>query len=128
MINPPSPAYIPGFDPYGPDETGTDIVYYFSPAEERHNGRANVVFVDGHTESHTLEDLGYVTVSPVPIPSMPVNNSADSAFPDPWPSDGPYPQPTSFTGSFNRNNSWGSNAMWNGVGLDESSDNFNKIR
>ena len=91
---------LPGFDPYGPDETGTDIVYYFSPAEERHNGRANVVFVDGHTESHTLDDLGYVTVSPVPFPAMPANNVNDSAFPDPWPSDGPYPQPTSFRAHF----------------------------
>ena len=56
----PSPSLMAGFDPYGPDETGTDIVIYFSPAEERHNGRANVVFLDGHTESHTLQELGYV--------------------------------------------------------------------
>ena len=56
----PSPSLMAGFDPYGPDETGTDIAIYFSPAEERHNGRANVVFLDGHTESHTLQELGYV--------------------------------------------------------------------
>ena len=56
----PSPSLMAGFDPYGPDETGTDIGIYFSPAEERHNGRANVIFLDGHTESHTLQELGYV--------------------------------------------------------------------
>jgi prepilin-type processing-associated H-X9-DG protein/prepilin-type N-terminal cleavage/methylation domain-containing protein len=67
-----SPSLMTGFDPYGPDETGTDIVIYNSPAEERHNGRANVVFADGHVESHTLQDLGYV-VTPVnsSIPAAP---------------------------------------------------------
>lgn len=56
----PSPSLMAGFDPYGPDETGTDIMIYFSPVEERHNGRGNVVFLDGHVESHTLQELGYV--------------------------------------------------------------------
>jgi prepilin-type processing-associated H-X9-DG protein len=56
----PSPSLLQGFDPNGPDETGTDILIYFSPAEERHQGRANVVFLDGHAESHTLQELGYV--------------------------------------------------------------------
>ena len=32
----PSPSLMAGFDPNGPDETGTDIQIYFSPAEERH--------------------------------------------------------------------------------------------
>ena len=31
-----------------------------SPAEARHKGKASVTFVDGHTESMTLEELGYV--------------------------------------------------------------------
>lgn len=56
----PSPSLMAGFDPYGPDETGTDIAIYFSPVEERHQGRANVVFLDGHVESQTLQGLGYV--------------------------------------------------------------------
>ena len=33
-----------------------------SPAEARHSGRANVVFLDGHTEALTLDQLGYVVV------------------------------------------------------------------
>lgn len=65
----PSPALMAGFDPYGPDETGTDIVVYFSPADARHNGRANVMFVDGHAESLALQDLGYVLdANGVPLP------------------------------------------------------------
>ncbi len=67
-VDSPSPSKLPGFDPYGPDETGTDIKVYFSPAEARHNGRANVVFLDGHIESLTLEDLGYVVVDNVAQP------------------------------------------------------------
>ena len=59
----PSPSLTAGFDPFGPDETGTDIVIYNSPVEERHNGRANVVFLDGHVENHTLQDLGYVVAT-----------------------------------------------------------------
>ena len=35
-----------------------------SPAEARHNGRANVVFLDGHAESLTLGQLGYVVEDP----------------------------------------------------------------
>ena len=48
-----------GVNPYGPDEGTPDIVIPFSPAEARHRGRANVVFLDGHVESLTLYDLGY---------------------------------------------------------------------
>jgi prepilin-type processing-associated H-X9-DG protein len=48
-----------GVNPYGPDEGTPDIVIPFSPAEARHRGRANVVFLDGHVESLTLFDLGY---------------------------------------------------------------------
>jgi prepilin-type N-terminal cleavage/methylation domain-containing protein/prepilin-type processing-associated H-X9-DG protein len=56
----PLPSLMVGYDPNGPDETGTDIAIYFSPAEERHQCRANVVFLDGHAESQTLQELGYV--------------------------------------------------------------------
>ena len=97
-VNSPSPMTLPGFDPYGPDEIGTDIVIYFSPAEPRHNGRANVVFLDGHLESLSLENLGYVISNGIPQPQT------TAALP------------------------WGSNAMWTGVGLDEHSDNYKKIQ
>ena len=53
-------------NPYGPDEGTSDIQVPFSPAEARHSGRANVVFVDGHVESRTLVDLGYAMVAGVP--------------------------------------------------------------
>ena len=93
-VNSPSPMLLPGFDPYGPDETGTDIVIYFSPAEERHNGFANVVFLDDHVESLTLDQLGYVMQGAVPQPQT------STTLP------------------------WGDNSKFNGVGLDETSPNF----
>jgi prepilin-type processing-associated H-X9-DG protein len=49
-----------GVSPYGPDEGTADIAVPFSPAEARHSGRANVVFLDGHVETRGLIDLGYV--------------------------------------------------------------------
>jgi prepilin-type N-terminal cleavage/methylation domain-containing protein/prepilin-type processing-associated H-X9-DG protein len=48
-----------GVNPYGPDEGTPDIAIPMSPAAARHNGRANVVFLDAHVESLTLADLGY---------------------------------------------------------------------
>jgi prepilin-type N-terminal cleavage/methylation domain-containing protein/prepilin-type processing-associated H-X9-DG protein len=55
-----------GVNPYGPDEGTPDIVVPFSPAQARHFGRANVVFLDGHVESLSLEGLGYVLLDGVP--------------------------------------------------------------
>jgi prepilin-type processing-associated H-X9-DG protein/prepilin-type N-terminal cleavage/methylation domain-containing protein len=55
-----------GVNPYGPDEGTPDIVIPFSPAEARHNGRANVVFLDGHVETLGLVDLGYSLVNGIP--------------------------------------------------------------
>jgi prepilin-type processing-associated H-X9-DG protein/prepilin-type N-terminal cleavage/methylation domain-containing protein len=55
-----------GVNPYGPDEGTPDIQVPFSPAEARHNGRANVVFLDGHCESLTLADLGYSLLNGIP--------------------------------------------------------------
>ena len=109
VVDSPSPSRAAGFDPYGPDETGTDIVIYFSPAEARHNGRANVVFLDGHTESLTLEDLGYdLDTSGVP-----------------------QPQPGNLSTTFPANPlsalPWGTNRLWTGVGLDETSPNYGNI-
>lgn len=34
-------------------------LYRFSPVEARHDGRGNVVFVDGHAEVMTLQEFGY---------------------------------------------------------------------
>ncbi len=96
-VDSPSLSRQAGYDPYGPDETGTDIKIYFSPAEGRHNGRANMVFLDGHTESYTLEDLGYV-----------VQNGIAQ------------PQP-------NTKLPWGNNGLWTGQGLDETSPTFSKL-
>jgi prepilin-type processing-associated H-X9-DG protein len=93
-VNSPSPATLPGFDPYGPDETGTDIVIFFSPADARHNGRANVVFLDGHTEGLTLEALGYVVSGGVALPQT------TTSLP------------------------WGNNALFTGYGRDETSPYF----
>jgi prepilin-type N-terminal cleavage/methylation domain-containing protein/prepilin-type processing-associated H-X9-DG protein len=55
-----------GVNPYGPDEGTADIQIPFSPAEARHKGMANVVFLDGHAETLTLEGLGYVTYNGIP--------------------------------------------------------------
>jgi prepilin-type N-terminal cleavage/methylation domain-containing protein/prepilin-type processing-associated H-X9-DG protein len=57
---------IPGVNPYGPDEGTADIVVPFSPAEARHAGKANVVFLDGHVESLPLDALGYSLVNGIP--------------------------------------------------------------
>lgn len=100
-VNSPSPKTATGFDPYGPDETGSDIVLFFSPAEIRHNGRAIVVFVDGHVERLTLEQMGYVVSNGI-AQDQPVSGSTAT-----------YP--------------WGSNALWTGVGLDETSPNFSNV-
>jgi prepilin-type N-terminal cleavage/methylation domain-containing protein/prepilin-type processing-associated H-X9-DG protein len=87
---------LTGVNPYGPDEGTPDIQVPFSPAEARHKGRANVVFLDGHTASLALPDLGYVTVNGVP------QLQTTSA-----------PLPGA------------NNALWTGRGLDESSPFYN---
>jgi prepilin-type processing-associated H-X9-DG protein/prepilin-type N-terminal cleavage/methylation domain-containing protein len=84
-----------GVNPYGPDEGTPDIVVPFSPAEARHAGRANVVFLDGHTESLNLQALGYVLVNGIP-------QCQTSATP--------------LTGA--------NNALWTGRGIDDYSVNY----
>src|SRR5262249_9438459 len=86
---------IPGFNPYGPDEGTPDITVPFSPAEARHNGLANVVFLDGHVESLSLEALGYCLANGIPV------LQTDTTIPP---------------GS--------NNALWTGVGLDEFSPGY----
>jgi prepilin-type N-terminal cleavage/methylation domain-containing protein/prepilin-type processing-associated H-X9-DG protein len=89
---------LKGVNPYGPDEGTPDIQVPFSPAEARHTGRANVVFLDAHVETLSLLDLGYVPVNGVPqlqTTSVPL------------------------TGANNR--------LWTGRGLDESSPYYNTL-
>jgi prepilin-type N-terminal cleavage/methylation domain-containing protein/prepilin-type processing-associated H-X9-DG protein len=118
----PSPALMQGFDPYGPDETGTDIAIYFSPAEERHRGRANVVFLDGHSESLTLQELGYVVdANGVALPQYvqdPVLN--------PTPGTIPYDNTASSAGGTTTNVS--NNRLWTGIGRDEALSRYFNVR
>lgn len=112
----PSPSLMKGFDPNGPDETGTDITVYFSPAEERHQGRANVVFLDGHVESHTLQELGYVVdAKGVALPQYMV---------DPVLNPTPGVLPFGDTSSAAKSNVC-DNHLWTGTGRDELSLYFN---
>ncbi|HUY33378.1 MAG TPA: DUF1559 domain-containing protein [Pirellulales bacterium] len=116
-VNSPSPQCVPGFDPYGPDETFTDIVVYFSPVEARHEGRGNVVFLDGHVESHTLEELGYVVQKNAPtLNTLPPTRQNGVAL----------PQPTTITYAqfFQTVNTWGNNRLFTGVGFDETSPSY----
>jgi prepilin-type processing-associated H-X9-DG protein len=57
---------LAGVNPYGPDEGTPDIAIPFSPAEARHKGMANVVFLDGHAQSLTLDSLGYSLFNGIP--------------------------------------------------------------
>jgi prepilin-type N-terminal cleavage/methylation domain-containing protein/prepilin-type processing-associated H-X9-DG protein len=131
----PSPSLMKGFDPYGPDETGTDIQIYYSPAEERHNGRANVVFLDGHTESHTLQELGYV-VTPytytvtntvnvaAPATSITVNVAWPqylvNATVNPAPGTLPFGVAASVSATAVNINMLSDNHLWTGNGRDEA--------
>jgi prepilin-type processing-associated H-X9-DG protein/prepilin-type N-terminal cleavage/methylation domain-containing protein len=87
---------LPGFNPYGPDEGTPDITVPFSPAEARHANRANVVFLDGHVESLTLDGLGYALANGAPVLQ------------------------TTATPPVGANN-----ALWTGRGLDEYSPSYN---
>lgn len=136
-VNSPSPSRIDGFDPYGPDETGTDITIYFSPAEERHDGRANVVFLDGHVESRTLVDLGYLidttntdlSLRGLAVPMTMTGASQASTYPASYSID-----PIATLRSLRATSTTqplplvGTNDLWTGVGLDETSVNFKKVQ
>jgi prepilin-type processing-associated H-X9-DG protein len=87
---------LAGVNPYGPDEGTADIQVPFSPAEARHRGKANVVFLDGHAESLALQDLGYNLLNGIP-------QLQTTAVP--------------LTGATNR--------LWTGRGLDEASPYYN---
>ena len=72
---------LPGVNPYGPDEGTPDITVPFSPAEARHSGKANVVFLDGHVETQTLSGLGYALVGGIPRPANNVHAGGRSNQP-----------------------------------------------
>ena len=91
-LQPPFNGALPGVNPYGPDEGTPDAPIPFSPAQARHSGRANVVFLDGHTESLTLDALGYAMLNGIP-------QLQTTALPLPG----------------------ATNALWTGRGLDEYS-------
>jgi prepilin-type N-terminal cleavage/methylation domain-containing protein/prepilin-type processing-associated H-X9-DG protein len=90
-----------GLNPYGPDEGTADITVPFSPAESRHSGKANVVFLDGHVEGLSLPSLGYAMLNGIPQCQNPSQTPA-------------YPAGTTTP----------SNALWTGRGLDESSPSY----
>jgi prepilin-type processing-associated H-X9-DG protein/prepilin-type N-terminal cleavage/methylation domain-containing protein len=87
---------LAGVNPYGPDEGTPDIAVPFSPAEARHKGTANVVFLDGHTQTLSLEALGYNLLGGIP-------QLQTSSLPLPG----------------------ANNALWTGRGLDEYSPFYN---
>jgi prepilin-type processing-associated H-X9-DG protein len=87
---------LAGVNLSGPDEGTPDIQTPFSPAEARHKGLANVVFLDGHAASLSLPALGYVTVNG--IPQLQTTSS---------------PLPGA------------DNSLWTGRGLDETSPFYN---
>jgi prepilin-type processing-associated H-X9-DG protein len=118
----PSPSLLTGFDPNGPDEIGSDIVIYFSPAEERHQGRANVVFLDGHTESHTLQELGYVVDGKgVALPQY-VRDSVLNPTP------GTIPFGNTANSAIGTTNNVSDNHLWTGNGRDEALSNYFKVQ
>jgi len=64
-LDPPRMAVERNAGVFGPgpgdlvDETLDRDLYAFSPVEMRHRSQGNVVFVDGHVEAMTLNQLGY---------------------------------------------------------------------
>jgi prepilin-type N-terminal cleavage/methylation domain-containing protein/prepilin-type processing-associated H-X9-DG protein len=107
-----------GVNPYGPDEGTPDITVPFSPAAARHAGRANVVYLDGHAESLSLTDLGYVVVNGAPqcqttaTPLSVLNGTVT-------PNTSGLPAGTNPNGTVVANN-----ALWTGRGLDDYSVNY----
>jgi len=63
-LDPPRLATEVGATGFGPNASKAGESLGHSPAEARHAGRANVVFVDGHAESLTLTNLGYHVQNP----------------------------------------------------------------
>jgi len=58
IVDPPKMAYSKGARDFSPKSPSVGPLKY-SPADARHYGKANVVFLDGHAQSMTYEQLGY---------------------------------------------------------------------
>jgi prepilin-type processing-associated H-X9-DG protein len=58
-LDPPKIAWSVGATSFG-FQGGKTPETQHAPAEARHDSRSNVAFVDGHAESKTLGDLGYI--------------------------------------------------------------------
>ncbi len=58
LVDPPKMAYSKGARHFSPKANSVGPLKY-SPADARHYGKANVVFLDGHAQSMTYEQLGY---------------------------------------------------------------------
>ena len=80
------------FGPGGGDvESGLEdaSLYQYSPVERRHGKRGNVVFVDGHAEAMTLENLGYqLDEDDVPMPILDPLNQTYTASNKLWNGEG----------------------------------------
>ncbi len=74
--------------------------YAYSPAEARHNRRANMVFVDAHAEALTLDELGYEVSDGSPAAQAPRGEAL------------PVHDPTTETYT-------ATNRRWTGTGTDE---------
>jgi len=131
--NPPIQGNIAGYAPNGPDEVDqysedASIQVFFSPAEERHLGRANVAYLDGHVESHTLDELGYVTgsvgvyaTSSSGSTTQSASNFAVQAVPQ-------FDSSNTNAGGGIFPNGWGTNRLFSGTGYDETSASFSQIK
>ena len=58
LVDPPKMAYSKGARHFSPKANSVGPLKY-SPADARHFGKINVVFLDGHAQSMTYEQLGY---------------------------------------------------------------------
>ena len=89
-LDPPRLAIEKRATKFGPGsgdvEGGADpALYQYSPVEMRHGKRGNVVFLDGHAEPMSLEELGYeVNEDGVPIPVEKVSASYPSVTNKLW--------------------------------------------
>lgn len=61
------------------DELDPDPLLAYSPAEMRHDGKANVIFADTHGEAKTLQELGYHVREQDGV-AMPVHDAGDATY------------------------------------------------
>lgn len=61
------------------DNLDPDPLLAFSPAEMRHDGKANVIFADTHGEAKSLKELGYHVREQDGV-AIPVHDAADTTY------------------------------------------------